>query len=79
MKLIALEHLQYKMKKFAKIDLTSINAVNSPLYYLQQNDVIVVEPNNAKIRQSNYNPNNGLLISAIGTLTTIVAVFIVNK
>ena len=66
-------------KKFAKIDLTSINAVNSPLYYLQQNDVIVVEPNNAKIRQSNYNPNNGLLISAIGTLTTIVAVFIVNK
>lgn len=66
-------------KRFAKIDLTSINAVNSPLYYLQQNDVIVVEPNNAKIRQSNYNPNNGLLISAIGTLTTIVAVFIVNK
>ncbi|WP_299122856.1 polysaccharide biosynthesis/export family protein [uncultured Winogradskyella sp.] len=65
-------------KKFAKIDLTSINAVNSPLYYLQQNDVIVVEPNNAKIRQSNYNPNNGVLISAIGTLTTIVAVFLVK-
>ena len=65
-------------KKFAKIDLTSINAVNSPLYYLQQNDVIVVEPNNARIRSSNYNQNNAVLISAIGTLTTIVAVFLIK-
>lgn len=66
------------VKRFAKIDLTSINAVNSPLYYLQQNDVIVVEPNNARIRSSNYNQNNAVLISAIGTLTTIVAVFLIK-
>lgn len=66
-------------KKFAKIDLTTINAVNSPLYYLQQNDVIYVEPNNARVRSSTYNQNNGVLISAIGTLTTIIAVFIVNR
>lgn len=66
------------IKKFAKINLTSINAVNSPLYYLQQNDVIVVEPNNARIRSSNYNQNNAVLISAIGTLTTIVAVFLIK-
>lgn len=65
-------------KKFAKIDLTSVNAVSSPLYYLQQNDVIVVEPNNARIRSSNYNQNNAVLISAIGTLTTIVAVFLIR-
>ena len=67
------------VKKFAKIDLTSVNAVISPLYYLQQNDVIVVEPNNAKIRSSSYNPNNGLLISAIGTAATIVAIILANK
>lgn len=66
-------------KKFAKIDLTSINAVNSPIYYLQQNDVIYVEPNNAKIRASTYNQNNSVLISAIGTLTTIIAVFLVRN
>lgn len=65
-------------KKFANIDLTSVNAINSPLYYLQQNDVIVVEPNNARIRSSNYNQNNAVLISAIGTLTTIVAVFLIK-
>ncbi|WP_299096791.1 polysaccharide biosynthesis/export family protein [Winogradskyella sp.] len=66
-------------KKFAKIDLTSVNAVNSPVYYLQQNDVIYVEPNNAKIRASSYNQNNSVLISAIGTLTTIIAVFLVRN
>jgi polysaccharide export outer membrane protein len=65
-------------KKFAKVDLTSINTVNSPVYYLQQNDVIYVEPNNAKIRSSTYNQNNSVLISAIGTLTTIIAVFLIK-
>lgn len=66
------------VKKFAKIDLTSVNAVISPLYYLQQNDVIVVEPNNARIRSSTFNQNNSVLISAIGTLTTIIAVFLIK-
>ncbi|MBC2844978.1 polysaccharide biosynthesis/export family protein [Winogradskyella flava] len=65
-------------KKFAYIDLTSVNTVNSPVYYLQQNDVIYVEPNKARVRSSTYNQNNGVLISAIGTLTTIIAVFLVK-
>lgn len=65
-------------KRFAKIDLTSVNSISSPLYYLQQNDVIVVEPNNSRIRSSNYNQNNSVLISAIGTLTTILAVFLIK-
>lgn len=65
-------------KKFANIDLTSVNAVSSPLYYLQQNDVIVVQPNNAKVRSSNYNPNNAILISALTALTTIATIFIIR-
>ncbi|MFK7782897.1 polysaccharide biosynthesis/export family protein [Psychroserpens sp.] len=62
-------------KKYAKLDLTSVNVLNSPVYYLSQNDVIYVEPNNSKIKTSNYNPNTGVLISAISTLATIVAIF----
>ncbi|WP_456441541.1 polysaccharide biosynthesis/export family protein [Psychroserpens sp.] len=65
-------------KKYAKLDLRSINVVNSPVYYLSQNDVIYVEPNNARVKTSTYNPNTGLLISAIGTLATIVAIFVVR-
>ncbi|NRD23515.1 polysaccharide biosynthesis/export family protein [Winogradskyella litoriviva] len=66
-------------KKFAYIDLTSINTVNSHLYYLQQNDVIYVEPNRAKIRSSSYNQNNGVIISAISTLATITAIVLSNQ
>jgi polysaccharide export outer membrane protein len=50
--------------------------VNSPNYYLTQNDVIYIEPNNSRVRQSSYNPNNGIIISAIATLATIAAILI---
>ncbi|MFT6127012.1 MAG: polysaccharide export outer membrane protein [Patiriisocius sp.] len=64
------------LKKYAKYDLTSINVVNSPVYYLTQNDVIYVEPNNTRVRQSVYNQSNGIIISAIATLATIAAILI---
>lgn len=39
-----------------RLDLTSIEALHaSPAYYLQQNDIIYVEPNNKKIQTSNIN------------------------
>lgn len=63
-------------KRFAKLDLTSINIVSSPMYYLAQNDVIYVEPNNAKIKSSTYNPNTAVIISAVSTLATIAAILI---
>ncbi|CDF80002.1 polysaccharide export outer membrane protein [Formosa agariphila KMM 3901] len=62
--------------RYYKFDLTSINVMNSPHFYLTQNDVIYVEPNKAKIRSSNYNQNNVVLISAIATLATITALII---
>ena len=63
-------------KKYAKLDLTTINVVNSPVYYLSQNDVIYVEPNNARVRQSAYNQNTSVIISAVATLATITAIII---
>ncbi|MGJ5643155.1 polysaccharide biosynthesis/export family protein [Formosa sp. S-31] len=59
--------------RYYKFDLTSINVLNSPYFYLTQNDVIYVEPNKSRIRSSNYNQNNVVLISAIATLATITA------
>ncbi len=63
-------------KRYSKLDLTSVNVLNSANYYLTQNDVLYVEPNNAKVRSSSYNQNNGVIISAIGTLATIIAILI---
>lgn len=63
-------------KTYTSIDLTSINSINSPIYTLQQNDVLYVEPNKAKVRSATYNQNNNVLISAVATLATIVAILI---
>ena len=63
-------------KRYTKFDLNSVNVLNSPNFYLTQNDVIYVEPNSARVRQSSYNPNNGIIISAIATLATIAAILI---
>jgi polysaccharide export outer membrane protein len=48
---------------------------SSPAYYLQQNDVVYVEPNNTRARQSTVNGNNvrstSFWISLASLLTTI--------
>ena len=66
------------VKQFTQFNLTSVNVVNSPNYYLQQNDVLYISPNKAKIRSASYNQNNGIIISAVGTLATILAIFLVQ-
>lgn len=50
------------------------NLLNSPVYYLQQNDVIYVEPDKALARQAADNPNNLKSIS----LWTGMATFLMS-
>lgn len=54
-------------------DLRTAEVFNSPCYYLQQNDIVYVEPNKAKSGQSNINQNNsiGVWVSVMSLLTTI--------
>ena len=54
-------------------DLRSADIFNSPCYYLQQNNIVYVEPNKAKSGQSSINQNNsiGVWVSVISLLTTI--------
>jgi polysaccharide export outer membrane protein len=55
------------------LDLQSM--VASPAYYLQQNDVVYVEPNNYKKRQSTANASEitraSFWLSALSVLTTV--------
>ena len=59
-----------------RIDLTSKDLINSPVYYLNQNDVIYVEPNRSRINSSSINPNiASIVISSVSLLiTTIVLI-----
>ncbi|MCM1162708.1 MAG: polysaccharide biosynthesis/export family protein [Muribaculaceae bacterium] len=61
-------------RKYAHVDLNSSDLLNSPYYYLQQNDYIYVEPN--KIRQDNskYNQNNAFKLSVTSTIVSAASV-----
>ena len=64
------------------VDLRSKDIFNSPVYNLQQNDVIYVEPNKMKSGQSTYNDNSIRSIStwlSISSFLTSLAILIFRK
>lgn len=63
-------------KSHAYLDLTQAEVLNSPYYYLKQNDVVYVEPNRAQRQSSTYNRNASIYISiasVIVSLTVLIA------
>jgi polysaccharide export outer membrane protein len=59
-------------------DLLSTDIFKSPYYYLQQNDIIYVEPNRLRAQQSRINQNNSMSVwlSVISTLMTMTGLII---
>jgi polysaccharide export outer membrane protein len=64
-------------KIYTRIDITQADFINSPYYYLAQNDVIYVEPNKNKVNGSAVGSNTGVLISITSLLITLIT-FIVT-
>ena len=62
-------------KKIYTVDIRSNKIFNSPVYYLQQNDVVYVEPNKAASQSAAVNKNTNLYFSLI-TLTFTILNFI---
>ena len=64
-----------------EINLTDVDMFKSPAYYLQQNDIVYVEPNEIKARQSTID-DKGLRLTSIlvssGSLLVSVATLLVN-
>jgi len=59
-------------KKQYRIDLTNNNFINSPVYYLTQNDVIYIEANQAKINSSNVSGSSSILVAIASLVITTV-------
>ena len=59
-------------------DLRSSDIFQSPCYYLQQNDIVYVEPYKAKTGQSRINSNNsvGVWLSAVSVLASITSLMV---
>jgi polysaccharide export outer membrane protein len=68
-------------KVIAKINLTTDDLFTSPFYYLQQNDIIYIEPNKTRAKLASYNPNVPIIISGISTFASVLSIIfsIANK
>jgi polysaccharide export outer membrane protein len=58
------------------VNLLSNKTFFSPVFYLQQNDVVYVEHNRARIQSASSNTNASLFISVTGLLITIISLLI---
>lgn len=63
-------------KKFIRVDITKTDFINSEYYYLQQNDVVYVEPNQTKVNSSVVGSNVSTFLSIISILVTVFVVII---
>ena len=63
-------------KVYHKIDLTTKEAMKSPVYYLTQNDVVVIEPNKSAITASALDNRANIAISIASVLITSAVVIL---
>ena len=61
---------------YHRLDLADSNVFSSPYFYLQQNDVVYVEPNQILIDNSKYNQNNAYKLTVISTIVSAASVVV---
>jgi polysaccharide export outer membrane protein len=57
-----------------RVDLTNSDFIDSEFYYLQQNDVVVVEPNYAQVQAAGFNRNASLYVSVASILISLIVI-----
>lgn len=66
-------------KKFERLNLLTDSVVNSPFFYLAQNDVVYVEPNNSQVRNSRFGQSTNVWISVTSLAITIITLVVTNS
>ncbi|MFI0490726.1 polysaccharide biosynthesis/export family protein [Flavobacterium sp.] len=64
------------IKSYNRVDISKADFINSPFYYLAQNDVVYVEPNKARINGAAVGPNTGVIISVTSILITLITLVV---
>lgn len=61
-------------RAYHRVNLKDARIVDSPYYYLQQNDVVYVEPNQIKAGNAKYSQNNAFKVTVVSTIVSAVSV-----
>ena len=63
-------------KEYHQLNINDANIISSPYYYLQQNDVIYVEPRKAEARNAFFSANTSAFFSITSALMSIATLII---
>lgn len=66
-------------KVYTRIDLTTKDVLNSPVYYLTQNDVVYVEPNKSLVSTATLDSRSSIALSIASILITTTVVLITRN
>ena len=61
------------IKEIHTLDLKDANIINSPYYYLQQNDIVYVEPNKVKARNSGVGQSTSLWLTTASIFISVAS------
>lgn len=73
---IKVVRMENNQQLVGEIDLTQKDWMNSPFYFIKPNDVIVVDPNTAKVKSAGIIGNAGTLL---GTISVILSSFLIIR
>lgn len=60
-------------KEIVRLDLNDARIISSPYYYLQQNDIIYVEPNKAKAKNSDIGNSTSLWFTTVSIVISLAS------
>lgn len=63
-------------KHKTRLNLNDANLINSPYYYLQQNDIVYVEPHKVKAKNTFFGSNTSIWFSILGISTSIITLLV---
>jgi len=66
-------------KTYTRVDITNKEIFNSPVYYLTQNDVVYVEPNNSAISNASGDSRVNTIITITSFILTTALIFVTRN
>ena len=63
-------------KTIHRLNLNDANIISSPYYYLQQNDIVYVEPNGVQAKNSAIGSSTTIWFSFVGIVTSVASLLV---
>ena len=67
------------IKSYNRVNITKADFINSPFYYLAQNDVVYVEPNKVRINGAAVGANTNVIISITSLVITLITLIVTTS